>query len=170
MFEKLQSKNWHPYTTIDRQRCSDENRVGYCWSEIHRGYLTQKLLKEHQCIEKECKHFQKFEDAPYWKNKEKAKENKKREKENKKRTEEEKTIILNRIRKLTQDDEEFFAVSVEKEKQYYIVRYIKFGFINMSSYIQKFKEDMGKNFFLQEIKTSYVNKKAIVDKHKKQPK
>ena len=71
--EKVLGKKWRAYTTIDGNACKEEQRIGYCWSEIHRGYLTVRLMKEHQCCERNCRHFQKYEDAQYWKQKEKRK-------------------------------------------------------------------------------------------------
>ena len=55
--------------------------VGFCWNEVHRGYLTKKQMNQHQCLEKNCHRFEKIETAPYWaqqieKNKPARKENK----------------------------------------------------------------------------------------------
>ena len=43
--------------------------VGYCWCKRHRGYLSAKMFSKHQCISKDCPHFQKLE-ATYWVDKE----------------------------------------------------------------------------------------------------
>lgn len=163
MLEKLTDKKWHPYTTIDRNPCNENQRVGYCWNEIHRGYLTKNLMKEHQCIERKCRHFQKYENSPYWKEKEAKKEKKKIKKENLKKIENDKKKIFNKIREITAEDEIFHAIGIEKNKNIYIIRYIKFDYINIASYIKKFKDATGHNFYLQEIKTNYEKKKEILN-------
>lgn len=43
-----------------------ETIVGYCHCNLHLGYLTNSHFKEHNCVLKQCKHFEKFEDFPYW--------------------------------------------------------------------------------------------------------
>ena len=50
-----------------------------------------KLMKEHECLEKQCKYLQKYTQHPYWKNLEREKEEKRlRKLEKKKRKEAEK--------------------------------------------------------------------------------
>jgi len=70
-----------------------KNAIGFCHSTVHRGYITKKLLKEHDCLKKECMSFEKVE-CGLWaemekKEAEKAKEKlvieKKREKREKAR-------------------------------------------------------------------------------------
>lgn len=41
--------------------------VGYCHNRLHTGKLTQKLMEEHDCLGKECRFFEKYETASYWK-------------------------------------------------------------------------------------------------------
>lgn len=41
--------------------------VGWCKYDQHPGALTARILKEHRCLEKQCWHFRKNEDALYWK-------------------------------------------------------------------------------------------------------
>ena len=50
-----------------------ENAIGYCHNNIHRGYLTKDLIKQHSCIKKKCKYFSKYEDHPYWVEKKRTK-------------------------------------------------------------------------------------------------
>ena len=40
--------------------------VGYCFCELHRGYLTTNELKTHKCISKECPHLFKNTNHQYW--------------------------------------------------------------------------------------------------------
>lgn len=164
--EKVLGKKWRAYTTIDGNACKEEQRIGYCWSEIHRGYLTVRLMKEHQCCERNCRHFQKYEDAQYWKQKEKRKSEKKKAKEIEKQNERDKQLILEKVRELTKEDNDFFAIGVEKERNTYIIRYIRFEKVDITKYIKLFKEVLGVSIFLKEIKTNYESKLNILKVHK----
>jgi hypothetical protein len=70
--------------------------VGYCHNLIHPGKLTLKIMKEHDCLGKQCRFFEKYEDSGYWiaqeqkcREKEKRKEAKQRQKEEAQRLEDE---------------------------------------------------------------------------------
>ena len=60
--ERMAMKN-NPYNPYNR-RCIDGhitgigNCVGYCLYEGHPGYLTKSLRKEHDCIKKNCYHYE----------------------------------------------------------------------------------------------------------------
>lgn len=43
--------------------------VGCCHNRIHPGKLTRKLMETHDCLGKECRFFEKYEDADYWREK-----------------------------------------------------------------------------------------------------
>lgn len=55
-FEK---KSPYNYTRrcIDNSITGSNKCVGYCQYDGHPGFLTKDLLKQHNCIEKECYHF-----------------------------------------------------------------------------------------------------------------
>lgn len=40
--------------------------IGYCHYKIHYGGITRDILKKHECVSKQCKYFEKYEDSPYW--------------------------------------------------------------------------------------------------------
>lgn len=42
-----------------------DKRIGFCNNNIHRGFLTTQLYKEHKCSEKNCIFFQARENHPY---------------------------------------------------------------------------------------------------------
>lgn len=45
---------------------SIRNRVvGYCHNRNHRGFITTKSVKEHDCVGKCCRYFEKY-DVQYW--------------------------------------------------------------------------------------------------------
>ena len=43
-----------------------DKAVGFCHHKEHVGYLSPNLVKQHDCIGKNCKYFNKYEDHPYW--------------------------------------------------------------------------------------------------------
>ena len=70
---------------IMRSPSKNKTYIGYCHSERHKGFLTSELVKEHQCtnqgyidesgekLYRVCPRLEKFEEAAYWKKKERAK-------------------------------------------------------------------------------------------------
>lgn len=40
--------------------------VGCCHYHLHPGMLNQKLMEQHDCLGKKCRHFEKYENASYW--------------------------------------------------------------------------------------------------------
>ena len=69
-----------PYLSIDHQPVSESNRVGYCHLNKHPGYLTERLIKEHGCLGKQCPYLHKYEDNKYWQRREEKKKLKKEKK------------------------------------------------------------------------------------------
>lgn len=51
--------------------------VGWCSHNAHRGKLSLKQMKRHNCRAKNCKFFTKNEDHPHWKHKATMKQAKK---------------------------------------------------------------------------------------------
>ena len=47
---------------IDNKITSRSKCKGYCVCMKHPGYLTEKLIKKHQCMEKECHYFYMLEE------------------------------------------------------------------------------------------------------------
>jgi len=41
--------------------------VGCCHNLLHPGKMTKQLLKQHNCLGKDCRYFEKYENAEYWK-------------------------------------------------------------------------------------------------------
>lgn len=60
------------YATVDTNSI-----VGYCHNEAHKGFLTVSIMNEHDCIGKECFNFEKFEDYPFWRKKQRKEEQEK---------------------------------------------------------------------------------------------
>ncbi len=56
-----------------------KNAVGYCW--CHKVALTEKNLKQHECLKKQCNALQKYETHGFWKERERKKQLKKARKQ-----------------------------------------------------------------------------------------
>lgn len=57
------------------------NAVAYCHSGEHQGYLSEKMLKAHGCLGKNCPYLEKYEKAQFWKDRAKKKADKKARKD-----------------------------------------------------------------------------------------
>lgn len=93
--------------------------VGWCRYNQHPGALTARILKEHQCLEKQCRHFRKNGDALYWKLREeeaRKKEQKKLERQAQKVKEKEEAENLRILRETWQ------SYLDDMESDMYIVR------------------------------------------------
>ena len=60
---------------------SKQNACAYCHNGLHQGYMTQKMVKQHECCAKQCPHLEKFESHPYWVEKARIKAEKKARKD-----------------------------------------------------------------------------------------
>lgn len=40
--------------------------IGFCRCDLHKGYVTKSIYRNHKCGEKQCVFFQKFEGCPFW--------------------------------------------------------------------------------------------------------
>ena len=54
-----------------------DRAVGYCHNPKHMGYLSLRNLKKHKCLAKQCKYLHKYEENPYWEERERIKAEKK---------------------------------------------------------------------------------------------
>lgn len=150
--------------TISGKKCTKGQAIGYCWSDLHKGFLTKQLMEQHECLKKQCPGFQKFPEAPYWVQKEKNRRKKLIAKAKKKEIEERKELYLKKIRELTIEDKDFYAVSIEKENGVFIVRFIKFKSIDYKEYIKMFSINCNDaRFYLKEIKTNIPQKLKIIE-------
>lgn len=43
-----------------------KNVIGYCHCALHEGALNKRLLDEHECLKKGCRYLQKYEERPFW--------------------------------------------------------------------------------------------------------
>lgn len=153
------------YRTIDGSWCQKGKILGYCWSDLHKGYLTKKLIDGHRCLEKQCFGFQKYPEAPYWIQKEESKKKRLEGRNIKKTIKKQKREYLEKIRELTANDKDFYAVAIEYKDGIFILRCVKFKSIDYKEYIKLFSTNCDNaRFYIQEIRT-YVSKKLqIIEK------
>jgi hypothetical protein len=93
--------------------------TGWCHYEKHPGALTVNVMKEHRCINKNCRYFQKNEDGHYWK----ALEEEARKKAQKKKDKEERKVrAIETEEKLRQLQETWQSYLQDMDSDMYIVR------------------------------------------------
>ncbi len=76
---EMQTKK-NPYTDIYGNPMAKEDGkvIGYCHNFSHLGFVTARILKKHQCMQKGCPYLNRYMDKPYWVEKERIKQDKKR--------------------------------------------------------------------------------------------
>ena len=45
---------------------NEKNAIAFCHNPKHVGYLNCSLMKNHRCLEKQCRYLQKYEEKEYW--------------------------------------------------------------------------------------------------------
>ena len=96
--------------------------VGYCQNILHSGMLTRKLMEEHDCLGKQCRHFVKYENAGYWqeqKKKQQARLQQKQDKRLRKQQEAAEAEELEELRVLFQSyaDEADYTMQIIRVKK-----------------------------------------------------
>lgn len=66
--EKYVKKNKFLKRFMDGYPHNYEEKIGYCWNNTHKGYLTWDLLLRHQCLEKNCHYMQLYYEIEHTKN------------------------------------------------------------------------------------------------------
>lgn len=155
-----------PTCYINGSKCNKKNCIGYCHNAIHRGYLSLALMKQHKCIERECKYFKKIKNSYYWMHKEKAKkkfnENKQRKKDEIKKA----NTILNRFKELTANINSFCVTDIQKKDGVYILKCAALRFADISAQISTVRREMNEKVNVVFIKANQEKKKAIIEKYK----
>lgn len=119
---------------VNQSEVTEYNEIiGFCHNKLHKGHLTQKLIKQHECLEKQCKYLEKYTDKPFWKHLEKkklAKQNHKNYKKRKKELENSEKQINDELKNEFQEIADIFApdmliTSVRRTKYpYYSIFYV----------------------------------------------
>ena len=153
--------------TITGNECQSTKCVGFCWNEVHRGYLTKKQMDQHQCLAKGCHRFEKIETAPYWAQQAAKRQTRKEGKHIKKQAISEADEFLVKIRELTINDFNFYPVACELKDNTYEVRIINYKSIDFAYYRSLFfPASKGRGMHFTKIKADDERKQRIIDKHK----
>ena len=104
----------------------EEQIVGYCHYELHKGYVSSKLIKIHNCALKECPFLQRYEPS-YW--------NEQLNKERKKRLRKIKKIQDSYEQNLSQDRMEKIKHSAQKIANQYLFPIFITGVSNIKGYV-----------------------------------
>lgn len=68
-------------TNYFKEHIRDSKAVAYCHSKTHKGRLTVRMMKQHNCLQKQCSMLEKYEDHDYWRQREVIKARKKAKKD-----------------------------------------------------------------------------------------
>ncbi len=85
--------------TIDGGKTKYRTCIGYCYSFAHKGFLTENIAKQHQCLERNCNSFCKIENSEYWKKKARKDEKRKEVKDKNKLIKEKEREISDAVSK-----------------------------------------------------------------------
>lgn len=160
--ESLLSKK-RTYYNIDGTRSDVNKRVGFCNSNLHKGYLTKKLMDEHECIEKGCHYFIKYEKNAYWQQKNASKEKRQKAKIQKKFWEQKEQGALYLMRELTKDIQYLGITSAYKKENHIEIRYVALNMVNLSPEIYTLKNKLKIDIKLAAVRTSYEKKIELLD-------
>lgn len=158
------SNNIRVYHNVDKSFTPPETRVGFCRNMIHRGFLTKGLMEQHECIEKNCKYFIKYENSVYWQQKAEKKEQRKKYKAIKKFWEERCDHALYLMRDLTKDMECVGITSATmKDERTIEIRYVSTQTVDLYEELMIVKEATGVKCVLTSIKNNSSMKKKLID-------
>lgn len=154
-------KNRRIYKLINGKKLTMTAAVGYCWCNLHKGYINLELLKEHECIDKKCEFFEKFTYHPYWVNKQKLKSERLKGKAEKKHIKETELAILNRIRYLTSSIYGIAISDVFYQDGVYNIKCVSIRTIRMSEYKDIIENEFKVKTRLFFIENSYQFKENL---------
>lgn len=151
-----------------------KNIVGFCHCGLHRGYMTSKTIKSHECLEKACHHLEKYEDCSYWKTKREYEEAQRRKKEQlkldkfieQKRAKElqNKLDSMKMIAEQLIGDTSHYEVHITKIEQiskynykiFYVTEDSDFCYSTFTKYVaENMKKSFGAGFAFQRMKNAY---------------
>ena len=117
-------------------------------------YLTEKLLKEHQCESKNCPKLEKYEDAEYWKAKEKSKSNRLKKKQSQPIDYSEfKKTAFNTAVELTKDIENCKILRAEMMKGALIkISFVSLKYIDMTDVISELRKTLNYGVYMRRVK------------------
>jgi len=61
-----ESHSTKPNRTWMKGAPKEESRIAFCRYSKHFGNLSENLLKQHKCLEKQCPYLKKYEEKGFW--------------------------------------------------------------------------------------------------------
>ena len=152
------------YFNIDGTISEESKHVGFCFNNTHRGYLTKKLMDEHQCLEKNCRYFKKYENSPYWVHRQQVIDKRERLQAEKKYYEMLCDLVLYIMRDVTRDIVGFAVTAAYIENNIMNVRYVSLRNINLREEREALRKLIKMKCNFIGIKTSHDNKFHLLEK------
>lgn len=153
------------YKNINGTKSEETKRVGFCTSPLHPGYLSKRLMEEHQCIEKECPRFIKYEKSPYWTRKRVLKERRVEGKKAKKEAEARINSILTMARELTKDFQDFAILGIQYNDDEMEIRYVSIPHVDMRPMTAAIREEFGRGITTIPVRSDDTFKRQLIKKH-----
>ena len=144
--------------------CAPERQVGYCWCELHPGYLHKHLMDEHQCVERKCEHFEKFKESEYWKRKAKIKEDRIAGKLEKKRIEQLCASIYQEFANIFVNNSNIAILNVEHLNGTYIARLVTIGHEGTSDIVREIERKYQVKIKVVYVQNTYEFRKELIQK------
>jgi hypothetical protein len=150
---------------IDGALAKADNIVGYCNNATHWGWLSKRLMKEHQCLEKECPYFEKT-NAGYWE---------KIEKEKALKAEKRKAKALEKQRKAERDDfirfvfegyEDIFVTAIKEIRGGIMITYIFDKWVDLSAGRDVVRRQYGGKVVTKAVRSSEENRRLLIRSRK----
>lgn len=98
------------------------NILGWCHFKGHPGAVSKALMKEHDCLGKGCRYFERDEKCPYWKHLELQKQTEEKRKAQIQKEKQQKAMDSEHLRVLTESWQEYLD---DMDSDMYIVRVAK---------------------------------------------
>ena len=141
-----------PKRTIDGRYANSERIIARCHCSTHPGYLTQALMKSHNCMAKDCSFLQKV-NSEYWELlEERARRRKlwrkkiRLQKKHQKMREIESEKL---IRRILEANGQIYVTTIEESKHYFTVNYIYDQWVDLSFEVRLLRERLGRGIKLK---------------------
>ena len=152
----------HPNICVDGI-VRKKGKIGYCWCKTHRGYLTEKILKDHECLQKNCRYLEKFPNEAFWQRRIKTK----LARNNKKVKREESEFLARKAvmiaKEFTCDIDNFKITQAEVlENGTVKINFVAIYFVNLEGVVNLMRKILGRNIWMNSLKRSISAKKKML--------
>jgi hypothetical protein len=154
------------YKNINGTISDVEKRVGFCRHRIHLGYLTKRLMEEHECIEKKCPFFIKYEKNAYWIKKDALKQERTEGKKLKKQEVKELNKIMKFAKEFTRDYLEFALLAIYRNVEGNLeIRYVSINKVDLNPLITCIYDIFEEEVKMVAVKNTVEMKVKLIGMH-----